>query len=89
MKRILIIGLLAALTGCATTVQVPRKFPEVPAEIASACPDLTLVDPTTDKLSVVVDVVTDNYTQYQYCQVKVGGWIKWYNDQKSIFESVK
>jgi hypothetical protein len=55
----------------------------------SACPDLALVDPTTDKLSVVVDVVTDNYAQYQYCQVKVGGWIKWYNTQKDIFDSVK
>jgi hypothetical protein len=88
MKRILIVVLLLALVGCAG-MQTERKFPPVPDEINQACPDLTLIDPKTDKLSVVVDVVTDNYTQYQYCQVKVGGWIKWYNDQKAIFESVK
>lgn len=88
MKRILIVGLLLTLVGCAG-VQTARKFPSAPDEIMSACPDLTLIDPRTDKLSVVVDVVTDNYTQYQYCQVKVGAWIKWYNTQKDIFESVK
>ena len=88
MKSILIAGLLVALVGCAS-IQTERKFPSAPAEIMSDCPDLSLVDPKIDKLSVVVDVVTDNYTQYQYCQVKVGGWIKWYNTQKDIFESVK
>jgi hypothetical protein len=88
MKRILIAVLLLALVGC-STIHPDRKFPSAPDEIMSACPDLSLVDPTTDKLSVVVDVVTDNYAQYQYCQVKVGGWIKWYNTQKDIFDSVK
>jgi len=88
MKRILIAGLLLLLAGCAG-LQANRKFPTAPAEIITDCPDLTLIDPKTDKLSVVVDVVTDNYTQYQYCQVKVGAWIKWYNTQKDIFESVK
>jgi len=88
MKRILIAVLLLALVGCAG-VQTARKFPAVPDEINQACPDLTLIDPKTDKLSVVVDVVTDNYAQYQYCQVKVGAWIKWYTTQKEILESVK
>lgn len=88
MKQLILITLSMLLVGCAN-LQGDRKFPTAPDEIMAACPDLSLVNSTTDKLSAVVDVVTDNYAQYQYCQVKVNGWIKWYNTQKVIFDSVK
>lgn len=53
-----------------------------------SCPDLQLVQPTT-KLSEVIVTVTNNYSQYQECRIKVDAWIEWYTSQKQIFDSVK
>ena len=84
--KIAIVALSLLLTAC--VVPVDRKFPEVPAELQQACPDLKLINPTT-KLSEVVDVVVSNYGQYRECQVKVDSWLEWYKTQKEIFESIK
>lgn len=86
--RIAILLLPLVLAGCLTT-PVIEKFPEVPAELLVACPDLKLIDPATTKLSAVIGVVAENYGQYQECQIKVDTWIEWYNHQKKIFDSIK
>lgn len=88
MKRLLVLISAILLTGCLNT-PVARHFPEVPDELKTACPSLEQVDPNTTKLSEVVRVVTDNYTQYHECRVKVDAWIEWYKTQRSIFEEVK
>jgi hypothetical protein len=88
MKRLLILVTVALLAGC-NDVPVARHFPEVPADLLVACPDLILVEPNTTKLSEVVGIVADNYGQYQECKSKVDIWIEWYKTQKSIFDSVK
>jgi len=88
MKRLLALALVLTLTGCLNT-PVNRHFPEVPEELKVACPSLEQVDPATTKLSEVITVVTDNYTQYHECRVKVDAWIEWYKTQRAIFDSVK
>lgn len=88
MKKLLVLITAILLTGCLNTT-VKRNFPEVPASLLEACPSLEQVDPSTTKLSEVVRVVTDNYTQYHECRVKVDAWIEWYKTQRSIFEEVK
>lgn len=88
MKKLLLILPAILLTGCLTTAPVKRNFPEVPTELMEACPDLKQTNDTT-KLSEVLKVVTDNYSQYHECQIKVDTWIEWYNSQKQIFETVK
>jgi hypothetical protein len=90
MKHILVSFIvLLALTGCdEKLVPVTMKFPSVPPELLKACPDLNLVDPKTDKLSDVLNVVTDNYITYYECKSKVDDWIVWYNSQKTIFDKV-
>lgn len=88
MKRLLALVPVVLLTGCLNT-PVARHFPEVPEELKTACPSLEQVDPNTTKLSEVVRVVTDNYTQYHECRVKVDAWIEWYKTQQAIFNSVK
>ena len=75
------------LTGC-LTVPVKQSFPEIPEELKVSCPDLNQVE-NTEKLSVVLDVVVKNYTEYHECRVKVDAWIEWYKTQKQIYESVK
>ena len=87
MKYVVVIFALV-LSAC-VSVPVERKFPTVPAEIQAPCGNLQTIDPTTTKLSTVVDTVVTNYAQYRECQVKLDSWINWYNDQKKIFESVK
>jgi hypothetical protein len=86
--RIATLLLPLLLAGCLTTPTI-ATFPEVPAELLVACPDLKLIDPATTKLSEVVGIVAGNYGQYQECQIKVDTWIEWYNGQKKIFDSIK
>ncbi len=75
------------LAGCSTT-PVKRNFPNVPSELLEACPELKQTEPTS-KLSEVLKVVTENYSQYHECKVKNDAWNEWYKSQKQIFESVK
>jgi hypothetical protein len=89
MKKILLV-LLIALTGCSTkTVPVTVKFPTAPDRLTTTCRDLKEVPESTDKLSVLSDIVIDNYSQYHYCKTLVDGWNEWYTTQKKIFEEVK
>jgi len=87
MRTLLLVSLIA-LSGCSTTVPVTVKFPEAPKELMSTCPDLKQTE-TTTKLSDVLQVVTDNYSQYYECRVKLDSWIEWYKTQKKIFEEIK
>jgi hypothetical protein len=85
-KSFLILSLL--LAGCATTVPVTVKFPEVPKELMQTCPDLKTVDPNAKRLTEILDTVVDNYGQYYDCKSNVDDWIEWYNTQKKIFDKV-
>ena len=87
MNKILLLIPALLLTGCLST-PVKRNFPEVPKELMEACPDLKQTD-ATDKLSDVLKVVTDNYSQYHECRIKVDTWVEWYKTQKQIFDSVQ
>jgi hypothetical protein len=79
---------MIVLSGCSTTVPVTVKFPEVPSELMTTCPDLKQTPPTS-KLSDVLQVVTDNYSQYYECRVKLDSWIEWYKTQNKLFEEIK
>ena len=86
MKKLLICLLL---TGCSTAVPVKRNFPDVPQVLKTACPELKEVEEGTVKLTDILAVVTENYSQYHECKITVDAWIDWYNQQKKIFEEVK
>jgi type IV pilus biogenesis protein CpaD/CtpE len=89
MKKILLAIAILSLVGCASTPHGKETFPEVPKDMLTACPDLGTVDPTTTKLSDVVDSVTGNYQAYYSCKDNVDSWINWYNTQQKIFNSIK
>lgn len=88
MKLVLILATTLALSGCLST-PVKRTFPEVPKELMELCPNLKDVPEGTTKLSDVLRVVTDNYSQYHECQFKNELWKEWYDTQKQNFDSVK
>ncbi len=88
MKRLLMLIPALLLTGCLST-PVKRNFPEAIPEIMQACPELQEAAKETQELSKLLDVVVINYSTYYECRVKVDAWIKWYNDQKQNFDSVK
>jgi len=90
MKKIIPLLILISLVGCATgpKTNVVMTFPTAPQDLTTTCPDLATVDPNTEKLSDVLNVVTANYSQYYECKVKVDAWIEWYNTQKSINDTV-
>jgi hypothetical protein len=88
MKILLILTTSILLTGCLAT-PVKRTFPEAPAELMAACPNLLTVTEGTEQLSEVLKVITENYSQYHECRIKNDLWIEWYKTQKEIFNSVK
>ena len=90
MKKLLILlPLVLLLSACDESIAVKPVWPQVPDELKAACPDLKQVKPETDKLSDVIDIVVDNYSQYHDCQDKVDMWVEWYNKQQKIYESIK
>ena len=82
----LVIMLILALSGCATSVPVTAKFPEPPGKGAmTVCPDLQKLN-NNAKLSDVANTVTVNYSTYYECAVKADAWQEWYRIQKHISE---
>ena len=82
MRYLLLLPTLL-LTGCLTTAP---KFPDIPPELKTACPELNEVANGTVELSKVLDVVVVNYSTYYECRVKVDAWLQWHKEQKEIFD---
>lgn len=83
---------LVLLSGCAMfnqPVPVTVPFPVAPQDLQTACGDLKRINSATEKLSEVLQVVTDNYTQYYLCAGKSADWAEWYQTQKKIYDGVK
>ena len=89
MKKFILLFPTILLTGCLATPPVIPKWPDVPKELLEACPNLKLVDPKNDKLSVVIDTVADNYKDYYDCKDKVDDWASWYKGQQKLWETLK
>jgi hypothetical protein len=89
MKKLILLLPIVLLTGCLATAPVVPKWPDVPKELLESCPDLKTLDPKNDKLSVIVETVTDNYKQYYECKDSVDSWIMWYKGQQEIWKTLK
>jgi hypothetical protein len=76
------------LTGCFKSIPVKMSFPDAPAEMKVACPDLKQVK-ENGQMSDVLETVTENYSQYHECRNKVDAWIEWHKQQKQISDSIK
>jgi hypothetical protein len=85
MKIIPILLISLCLVACSSIV-VKQDFPQAPADIMTACPELVLAK-DSDKLSDLLSTVTTNYKLYHDCENKNSLWIEWYKKQKSIYES--
>lgn len=88
MKSLLVVPFVL-LVGCASVVPVKPVWPDVPPELSVTCADLKQTPIETTKMSQVLDVVVDNYSQYHECQEKSDAWVDWYNKQKKIYEEIK
>ena len=80
--------LAVVLSGCGTVAPIVARFPEGPGTLVSTpCPNLEKVK-DAPTLSEVSRTITNNYGAYYECAVKVDMWIRWYNEQRVIFENV-
>ena len=89
MKKLFLLITALLLTCCFKYIPIKMDFPDAPAEIKQACPDLKQVDEKETKLSKVVEVVSENYSTYHECKLKVDAWIEWHKQQKQISDSIK
>lgn len=88
MKLALLIS-TTLLAGCTTVVPITQRWPEAPGmQATKKCPDLQKLAPDP-KLSQVAKTVSDNYSEYYQCAVKVDAWIDWYNQQQIIHQGLK
>jgi hypothetical protein len=71
------------LTGCLATAP---KFPAIPDELKTPCPELQEATKDTQELSKLLDTVVVNYSTYYECRVKVDAWLEWHKQQKEIFD---
>lgn len=83
-----IVAILLLMTGCSTPVPVTPKFPNAPNVLMVRCSELEKLN-NDAKLSDIARTLTDNYTSYYECAVKLDSWIEWYETQKKIFEGIK
>lgn len=88
MKYLLIVFLVVLLSGC-KTVPVTKNFPEVSPSLLKKCPELKTIDPNVVEISKLLDIVTENYSEYHVCRKKVDEWINWYNSQKENYNNIK
>ena len=87
--KALILTLALATTGCSTLVPVTQKFPEPPGQLVrEACPQLQPLNEGA-KLSDVSKTVVVNYSTYYECAIKLNTWIRWYDEQRVIYERLK
>jgi hypothetical protein len=86
--KLLLLAPLLLLTAC-SIVPVKREFPKLPPSLEHPCVALEEVPSNTKKLSEVLITVTNNYTLYHECQLKVDAWMDWYKKQQEIFNKVK
>lgn len=89
MKKLILLLPAILLTGCFKSIPIKMDFPDVPAELKQECPSLKQTDENETKLSKVIEVVADNYSQYHECKFKVEAWIEWHKQQKQISDSIK
>ena len=89
LTMLLCILLVSCLTGCATSVPVIARFPDVPTQLLEKCPQLQKINKEQVSIVDLTGTVVGNYTTYYECAVKSDSWIEWYNTQKKIYESVK
>lgn len=89
MNKIAILFVSLLLVGCQTTLPVARKFPDIPPELRTGCPELEEAAKETAELSKLLDVVVVNYGTYYECRIKNEAWLEWHSEQKKIFESVR
>ena len=87
MKKLLIISLVAILSGC-VTVPVTQNFPMASDTLQVPPPALKEV-PADSTASQVFDIVIENYGTYNEVASQLSGWQQWYIEQKKIFESIK
>lgn len=88
MKKLLLLTLL--LAGCSTVVPVTQNWPDPPATQAlQACPLKLQELPPDTQLSQVAQTVSNNYSEYWTCAVKLDAWIEWYEKHKIIYKGLQ
>lgn len=89
LTKITTIAIILGLSACTTTVPVKRVFPEVPQQLMAPCEALTAIGKSEVTLSELMTTVTKNYTKYHSCAEAAGAWQQWYQEQRTIFDSVE
>lgn len=87
--KIISFGILLLISGCSLLPIPQRKFPEAPKELLAPMEPFTEIPKDTKDLNVLIRNAADNYGKCYELNRRHESLVKWYRDQKAIFESVK
>jgi hypothetical protein len=89
MRKLAIVFLLAALTGCSTTAPVVMQFPSAPPTLMEPADKLSPLSKEKPELSDIIENANENAGKYYQLREKYRAWQEWYTQQKQIFDSIK
>lgn len=82
--------LIIFITGCSLIKPIPkRKFPDAPEELLVSVEPFSTIPEDTKELDVLITNASENYARCYELKQRHESLVKWYKEQKNIFNSVK
>lgn len=88
MKSFVATTIALFLSGCAV-IPLQQDWPEIPKNLEQSCDQLVSIKKDSVDFADFLEVVVLNYNLYHKCQILNEGWMKWYKEQKEIYEKKK
>lgn len=90
MMKIFYVLIVVLLASCSTIT--PTEIPKFPTqyskELMTKCADLNVIEHENVPLTELINLIVANYKLYHECSLKTETWIKWYNEQKRLYDAV-
>jgi len=90
MKKIIVIGLLILMSGCASKQTIVKiTWPDAPPELLAPSEELTPLEPNQTALSDLLQNANINYAKYYTLRDRYEAWQQWYKTQQKIYQDIK
>lgn len=77
------------LIGCTSIPPVTPRFPTQDSkDLLTKCPDLKQIEGNQVAITDLLKSIVHNYTLYYECSLKNENWIRWYKEQKQLYDSI-
>ena len=90
MKKLIVVGLLVLVSGCASKQTIVKiAWPDAPPELLAPSEELTPLEPNQTALSDLLQNANINYAKYYTLRDRYDAWQQWYKTQQKIYQDIK